>query len=65
MRRSHNDRSREKNSGKNRNTDLKRAGRSVRIGRSIRGAGGSGHDSICVNRMFKTEKEKWETVRYW
>ena len=61
MRRSHNDMSREKNSGKNRNTDLKRAGRSVRIGRSIR----ADMTPICVNRMFKTEKEKWETVRYW
>ncbi|MFR2592532.1 MAG: hypothetical protein ACLTAS_02485 [Butyribacter sp.] len=29
------------------------------------GAGGADMTPICVNRMFKTEKEKWETVRYW
>ena len=58
MRRSHNDRSREKNSGKNRNTDLKRAGRSVRIGRSIRGAGGSGHDSDMRQQDVQNRERK-------
>lgn len=58
MRRSHNDRSREKNSGKNRNTDLKRAGRSVRIGQSIRGAGGSGHDSDMRQQDAQNRERK-------
>ena len=58
MRRSHNDRSREKNSGKNRNTDLNRAGRSIRIGRSIRGAGGSGHDSDMRQQDVQNRERK-------